>query len=136
MRSIASFLAFRFKRFIPPCSIGFISCSWLRPGGVFPLSQMKFLIIRCSDVITAVGMPWALVRNWVMPPTTIWTMRCFASKVGFEVVQLSSVFLILSSVVLHSWALSMSFPIHAPRTRVGCPSIAILIPGGSGVSDG
>ena len=136
MRLTASFLAFMFRRFIPPCPTGFINCSWLRPGGVLSLLHTKFLIIRCSDVVTVVGMPWALVRNWVMPPTVIWVIRCFASRVGFEVVQLSSVFLILSSVVLHGCAWSTLFPIHAPRMRVGLPSSAILIPGGSGVSVG
>ena len=95
---------------------------------------MKDLIIVCRDFATVFGIPCALVRYCVIPPTIIWTMSCFASMVGRDVAHWSSLSFILSIICDHGCVWSTLFPIQAPRTLVGLPSLAIFISRLSGSS--
>jgi hypothetical protein len=98
-----------------------------RPGGGLLSSHMKFLTMHCRDISMSGGIPCALVRNWVIPPTIICTMRRRASRVGFVVAQERSDCCIRSIFVDQTCVGLVSFPIQVPRILVGWPSSAIQI---------
>lgn len=95
-------------------------------GGVVLPSHMNCLMHFVSAVSTGFGMPCALVKNCVIPPTTIWTMSRLPSSVGwpkFHRVRFCSIFVSTGS---QGAAWSSSFPTQAPRVLMGLPSLAIL----------
>ena len=90
-------------------------------------SQMKFCIIsiRASSII--LGMPWALVKNWVYLPMIIWMISFWPSKVGCNLLNLVSDLLILSIIGSQGAIASASLPSQAPRILTTLWSFAILI---------
>ena len=99
--SIALFCTLRSRRLMPPLLTGFVRLFKPRPSGVHCPSHRKSQIVCWSDLDVVFSIPYALVRNWVEPPTTICMMSCFVLRVGFDVAQRSSVVLILSRIWLH-----------------------------------
>ena len=82
------------------------------------------------------GIPCALVRNWVMPVTTIWMMRRLPSRVGCDLFHMLREAFILLSTGAQGVVSSSPFPIQAPRQRTACPSGAMCTLVLSGLSAG
>lgn len=130
---IASFLILMFSNLIPPSSIG-LSRRLLLIGGVFLSFHIKFLICFVIAFSMDFGIPWAFVRNWVIPPTTICIISFFPSREGWPNSHLIKLCSIFSNIGSQDVACSTSFPIHAPKERIGVPSRAIRIWSPQGVS--
>lgn len=79
--SIASFLAFIFSMPRPPSAIGLSRRARLI-GGVLRASHMNVRIFFVIAVSIDLGIPCALVRNWVIPPMIIWIISRFPSREG------------------------------------------------------
>ena len=133
--SIAAFLEGRSRRFNPPSWRG-LQRRLRAIGEDFRWFQTKSRVSFVRAERTVFGMPWAFVRNCVILPTVSCIISRFASREGLVWFQRSSACLIFSIVGVQGWAGSRSFPIQAPRQRVGCPSGAILMFSGRGWSSG
>ena len=133
---MASFRFFRLRSFIPPFSTGASSCG--RPSlGVCPSSsQMNFRNSFVNASRIGAGMPCALVKNCVRPPTIAWAISRFPSKVGRTVFQRSRSRLTRSMIGSHGLVSCVSFPIQAPRERTDSPSCAMCTSACIGVSAG
>lgn len=101
---------------MPPLECGCCRCS-SEMGGERLSSQMKFRIIFVSALAIGFGIPWAYVRNWVIPPIVIWIISLFPSREGCVLLHSVSLVLILSMIGSHGMVSSRPFPIQAPRHR-------------------
>lgn len=129
--SMASFRARMLRRFRPPALMGI--CRYCKAIlGDESSFHMKSRIIFVRAVSIGTGIPCALVRNCVRPPTTAWMMIRLPSKVGLLLLQRSRSFLILSRIGSHGVASLVWLPIHAPRDRIASPSSAMCMRGSKG----
>lgn len=124
--SIALFLVLMFRRSRPPSLMG-CSRRAMPIGEFLRSSHMKVRIVFFNTVSIDLGIPCAFVRNWVIPPTTIWTISLFPSSDGWHRFHRFSVFSILPRTGSQVVTLFISFPIHAPSVLIGFPSLAMRI---------
>lgn len=122
--SMASFLAWMFNRLRPP-SLGGRHRKSRAILGDESFSHMNFLIILVRAVSIEGGIPCALARNWVRPPTIAWTMVFFPKRVGLFLPHRSRSFLMRSNIGSQGAVAFVRFPIHAPRERIASPSVAM-----------
>ena len=82
---------------MPPSFLGLCRCFRLI-GSDFFLFQIKLYVSLVSVLSTDLGIPWALVRNWIMEPTVISMISCLILRVGLFTFHWSRECLILSSI--------------------------------------
>ena len=90
-----------------------------------PYMNPRVILIRAFSMFG--GIPWAMVRNWVNPPTTACTINFLPIIVRYDVPHLSRCLFILSITGSHGTASFVLFPIHAPKNLIALPSSAIFI---------
>lgn len=90
----------------------------------------KSSIILFSSLSTDFGMPCALVRYWVYPPSTEFAALQRPWMVGFSFSHRLRAALIFSMVGFHISSSLMLCPKKAPRIQTGSPSLEIWISSG------
>ncbi len=123
---MASFLAVISRRPSPPSCIG-----WHRVLHVIlgeeSSSYIKLFIILFRVFSMCLGIPCALARNWVWPPTTAWIISFLLFRVGWRCFHLSRLLFILSIIVSQGASSFVWFPIQAPSILIDSPSLATCI---------
>ena len=104
--------------------------------GDFELFHMNLWIRLFRRLLMVGGIPWTRVRNWVRPPTTMETISLCPSMEGWTRFHRASAASMRSTVGVQTAVSFTPLPTKAPRTWVGSPSLAILVPGGIGSWDG
>src|SRR5271154_3161985 len=124
---------FRSRSFFPPLVMGWLSFIILI-GGVDSWFQKKVLIFFINFFSISFGIPWAFVKNWVVPPITIWIISLLPSAVGWLFDHWARCLSIFSRIGVQGSAWVTSLPIHAPSILTGSPSLAMWISSGIGSS--
>ncbi len=123
---IASLHVGRSRMFLPPMSGGqYIMLEAICGGDLEFHMKVLILLVRCFSMCC--GIPWATVRNWVIPPIVIWMMCFLLSSEGYAFSQVWRLFSIFSIVFGQGSDLLWSFPACALRQQVVPPSFRMFI---------
>jgi hypothetical protein len=114
---IASFLAFRSSRFIPPSLAG-VLIVFRFIEAQFP-SHTRTLIIFCSLASILAGIPWTVARYCVISLANILTISLLDMRVGCLQPHLSKVACILSRLLDHTASLLIPLPIQPASICMG-----------------